>query len=84
MLKLKGISYYGKRKTGGGGRGGINFFEEKAVTFSYCCDHVIRLLIYASDSSAVIAWYHIMIAQYSGGSGSVQSGKLCHYKMLWE
>lgn len=61
MLKLKGISNFGKRKTGGGGRGGINFFEGKAVKFSYCCDCVIRLLIYASDSSTVIAWYHIMI-----------------------
>ena len=37
-------------------------------------DCVIRLLIDASDSSMVIAWYPITVTQYSGGLGRVQSG----------
>ena len=37
-------------------------------------DCVIRLLIDASDSSMVIAWYPITVTQYSSGLGRVQSG----------
>lgn len=37
-------------------------------------DCVIRLLIDASESSMVIAWYSVTVTRYSGGSGRVQSG----------
>lgn len=71
MLKLKGMSFM-ERKTGDEEVGLT--LRKKQLHLVTVVDCVIRLLIDASDSSVVIAWYSITVTQYPGGSGRVQSG----------
>lgn len=53
---------------------GLTSLRKKQLHLVTVVDCVIRLLIDASDSSVVIAWYPITVTHYAGGSGRVQSG----------
>lgn len=84
MLKLKGMSYYGREKLGAG-RGGekgirVNFLEKKVVQVSYRRQRVIRLLMCPSDPRAVTTRRHIVVTQFSAASVGVQSGRVSHHK----
>lgn len=72
--KIKGNEFYGKEKLETKEEVGLTSLRKKQLHLVTVVDCVIRLLIDASDSSMVIAWYPITVTQYSGGSGRVQSG----------
>lgn len=72
--KIKGNEFYGKEKLETKEEVGLTSLRKKQLHLVTVVDCVIRLLIDASDSSMVIAWYPITVTQYSAGSGRVQSG----------
>lgn len=72
--KIKRNEFYGKEKLEMKEEVGLTSLRKKQLHLVTVVDCVIRLLIDASDSSVVIAWYPVTVTHYAGGSGRVQSG----------
>ena len=72
--KIKRNEFYGKEKLEMKQEVGLTSLRKKQLHLVTVVDCVIRLLIDASDSSVVIAWYPVTVTHYAGGSGRVQSG----------